>query len=262
MLTMESERNGIKWSEEETILAFDLYCRVPFSKIDKRNPQIISLAKLLGRTPSSVGLKMANLAHFDPELKKRFISGMKHASKLDEEIVALFINDWEALSYRAKKIEDMLQGQSVEKMAPIDTIEVPEGGNREQLIIARVNQQFFREAVLSSYHHSCCITGMSIPTLLVASHIKPWKVSDPKTERTNPQNGLCLNALHDRAFDKGLITVQPDLTIRVSTSIKSSSINEGVMWLQQCDGKKIKKPERFTPNRELLEYHNDVIFIP
>jgi hypothetical protein len=52
------------------------------------------------------------------------------------------------------------------------------------------------------------------------------------------------------------------LTIRVSTSIKSSSINEGVMWLQQCDGKKIKKPERFTPNRELLEYHNDVIFIP
>ena len=56
-------RTGQKWSREETILAFELYCRTPFSKITKTNKDIIELAKLLGRSPSSVGLKMANLAH-------------------------------------------------------------------------------------------------------------------------------------------------------------------------------------------------------
>ncbi len=61
-----SDRYREKWSREETILAFDLYCRTPFSKIGKTNKNIIELAELIGRTPSSVGLKMANLAHFDP----------------------------------------------------------------------------------------------------------------------------------------------------------------------------------------------------
>ena len=80
------DRTGMKWSREETILAFDLYCRTPFKKITKTNKDIIELAKLLGRTPSSVGLKMANLAHFDPEIQKKNLSGMAHGSKLDEQI--------------------------------------------------------------------------------------------------------------------------------------------------------------------------------
>lgn len=67
---MVADRTGIKWSREETILAFDLYCRTPFGKISQGNPEIIKLAHLLGRTPGSVGLKMHNLAHYDPELQK------------------------------------------------------------------------------------------------------------------------------------------------------------------------------------------------
>ena len=50
------DRIGKKWSREETILAFELYCRTPFAKITKTNKVIINLAKLLGRSPSSVGL--------------------------------------------------------------------------------------------------------------------------------------------------------------------------------------------------------------
>ena len=73
---MENERMGIKWSREETILAFDLYCRTPFRKISQGNPEIIELAQLLGRTPGAVGLKMHNLAHYDPELQKRNITAM------------------------------------------------------------------------------------------------------------------------------------------------------------------------------------------
>ena len=64
------------WTREETILAFDLYCKVPFSKISKTNEKIIDLAKVIGRTPSAVGLKMANLARFDKELQSRDVSAI------------------------------------------------------------------------------------------------------------------------------------------------------------------------------------------
>ena len=77
---MVADRTGIKWSREETILAFDLYCRTPFGKISQGNPEIIKLAHLLGRTPGSVGLKMHNLAHYDPELQKRNVTAMAHGS--------------------------------------------------------------------------------------------------------------------------------------------------------------------------------------
>ena len=103
-----AEKYRVKWSREETILAFDLYCKVPFSKISKTNPDIIELANLLGRTPSSVGLKMANLAHFDKELRARNVSGMSNASKLDGEIFREFESDWEGLSYQAQEIKARL----------------------------------------------------------------------------------------------------------------------------------------------------------
>ncbi|MBQ1289786.1 MAG: HNH endonuclease [Lachnospiraceae bacterium] len=138
--------------------------------------------------------------------------------------------------------------------------ELPEGNDRFVEAKARVNQAFFREAVLSSYGNRCCITGISEVPLLVASHIKPWKDSDTKTERTNPSNGLCLNALHDKAFDRGLITVLPDLSIRVSSKLTGQ--DSGTLWLRQCNKTSIEKPRRFMPGKEFLEYHNDVVFIP
>lgn len=258
------DKYGQKWSEEETILAFYLYCQVPFSKITKTNPEIIRLAKILGRTPSSVGLKMANLAHFDPELRKTNRTGMSNASKLDEAVAKRFCDNWEELTFVAKQIEAQLTGQDIEEIIPQTVIDLPEGLTVPQTIQARVNQQFFREAVLSSYQQSCCITGIAIPSLLVASHIKPWSKSDPRTERTNPRNGLCLNGLHDRAFDKGLITVLPDYTVRVSSQLQQNSdiADSGIQWLLRCDKQEIRKPDRFYPEREFLEYHNDVVFIP
>lgn len=97
--------------------------------------------------------------------------------------------------------------------------------------------------------------------LLIASHIKPWNVSDAKTERTNPSNDLCLNAMHDKAFDRGLITIDPNYRI-----VNSRYINEAVMdekigeWFAFYKGKKIILPDKFLPGREFIEYHNDVIF--
>jgi len=249
---LPGNKYGSRWTEDETILAFYYYCQIPFGKINKDNPEIKRIADILGRTPSSISFKMGNLAHFDPEMKKRSISGLKNASKMDEDVVSRFFENWEELTLLAISIERRLSEQKTE--------EFPEGKARNSRVDVRVNQDFFRTAVLSSYHQKCCITGIDIPDLLIASHIKPWKDSNPKTERTNPCNGLCLNALHDKAFDKGLITVLPDYTVRVSSKLKAN--NEGLGWLLQCNNSKILLPRKFVPSRVFLEYHNDVVFIP
>ena len=90
------------WSREETILAYELYCRTPFGRIHSRNPEIIELANLIGRTSGSVALKMSNLARFDPELQKRNITAMPHGSKMDGIVFEEFSKDWQELSYQAQ----------------------------------------------------------------------------------------------------------------------------------------------------------------
>jgi len=261
MLLME-DRTGTKWSREETILAFDLYCRTPFGKIGQSNPDIIELAKLLGRTPGSVGLKMHNLAHYDPELQKRNITAMAHGSKLDGQIFEEFSKDWTSLSYQAQVIKSRMLNIELDSLVDLDDLRtIPAGEYREQLMKSRVGQYFFRNAILSSYNNRCCVTGMKKSEILVASHIKPWAVSDEKTERTNPQNGLCLNSLHDKAFDQGLITLRSDYTIVISDKLKSTEMDERTRdWFMSYDGKTILLPDRFKPGKHFIEYHNDVIF--
>lgn len=256
------DRTGVKWSREETILAFDLYCRTPFGKISQGNPEIIELANLLGRTPGSVGLKMHNLAHYDPELQKRNVTAMAHGSKLDGEIFAEFSKDWTNLSYQAQVIRARIQNKDISEIVDLgDVEEIPIGNYREQMMKARVGQYFFRMAVMNSYNNRCCITGLERLDLLVASHIKPWKVSDEHTERTNPSNGLCLNALHDRAFDRGLITLDKDYRVIVSNKLKDAEMDVDTrLWLMGYENRQIILPDKFQPGKDFIEYHNDVIF--
>lgn len=256
------DRTGIKWSKEETILAFDLYCRTSFGKINSSNKDVMELAGLLGRTPGAVALKMHNLAHYDPELRKRNVTAMAHGSKLDALVWKEFSSNWEDLSYQARCILADLKSENIDKVVnEPEIVMLPEGEVREQLVKNRIGQYFFRMAVLNSYENRCCITGLAVPALLVASHIKPWKDADSRTERTNPTNGLTLNALHDKAFDRGLITVTPDYIIKVSSEIKPSVEGDTVEdWLLSFANQKIRMPNKFFPGKEFLEYHNDVIF--
>ena len=256
------DRTGEKWNREETILAYDLYCRTPFSKIGQTNPDIIELAKLLGRTPGAVGLKMHNLAHYDPELQKRNVVAMSHGSKLDEEISKEFADDWGGLAYQAQMIRARLQNQTVAELISYgDNDLLPAGEYREAQMKLRVGQYFFRTSVLNSYNNRCCITGLAKNDLLIASHIKPWKDSDERTERTNPSNGLCLNAFHDKAFDRGLITITKDYRVLVSNKLKTAEMDSSTKeWLLVYDKKEILLPNKFLPGKEFIEYHNDVIF--
>ena len=103
---------------------------------------------------------------------------------------------------------------------------------------------------------------MNEKQLLVASHIKPWSKSDKENERVNPRNGLCLNALHDKAFDRGLITITPNFEVLISDKLRDAQMDEETKtWFYSYDHSKIHLPDKFAPDKKYLEYHNDMIFI-
>lgn len=247
-----------KWTREEEIIVFNLYCKIPFQKSSKHHPDVIRIANLIKRSPSAVNMKIGNFGSFDDTLKAKGITGLTNASKLDKEIWDEFNGKWDELAYTSERLIAELEGRELSDY--IDEINIPVGTERVTAIKQRVNQNFFRKAVLSSYSFACCITGLSNSVLLIASHIKPWKDSS-ETEKTDPRNGLCLNALHDKAFDKGLITVLPDYTICISHRITDIFNGDTVQrFFNIYEGKKIIVPDRFAPNIEFLQYHNDVIF--
>ena len=249
-----------KWTREELIIAFNLYCKIPFGRIHIHNPEIISLAKILGRTPSAVSWKLANLASLDPSLKKRNIAGASHGSKMDTKVWNEFNGDWDRLAFESEKLLARKVGKQVEEISEVELFDLPKAGKeRETLVKVRVNQSFFRKSVLAAYNFKCCITGLEIPELLNASHIVPW--SKDEANRVNPRNGLCLNAIHDRAFDRGLLTITPDYMIKISKLVKKGNVSNAVQdFLLRFDGSEINKPTRFLPDAKFLKYHNKNVF--
>ena len=117
---------------------------------------------------------------------------------------------------------------------------------------------------MSLYEGRCCVTGLGVEQLLVASHIKPWAVADPITERVNVENGLLLNSLHDAAFDRGLITIDRDYRLVMSHKLETlvnKDDNEGLRWLWGTRGRRIRLPETHRPSMDFITYHNDVVFL-
>lgn len=245
------------WTRDELILAINLYCKLPFGKLHKGRPEIINLAELLGRTPSSVALKLVNFASLDPSLQARGIKGASNSSKLDKAVWNEFFEHWDTLPFESEKLLAKYNQSTIEALNNINEDELPrEGKVREQVVKTRVNQSFFRNSVMSSYDFTCCITGINQPELLIAGHIIPWGVDEKN--RLNPRNGLALNALHDKAFENGLITITPDYQIRVSTVLKKQKGKPGIQeYFLVYEGKSIRLPQRFLPAADFLKYHND-----
>lgn len=255
-MTTVKNRN---WTREETIVAFNVYCKIPFKKSNKTNPIIIKYANIIGRSPSALNMKIGNFGRLDPELSGQGIGGLINGSKLDEEVWAEFHGNWEKLAYESELLIANFQNKTLEESVNIETGDIPDGKEQESIIKTRVNQSFFRSVILSSYNQKCCITGLSIPDFLVASHIVPWK-KDEKN-RLNPQNGLCLNSIHDRAFDQGFITVTPDYKILVSKCF-DDYVDDGIIrnLFLQYDKQAIVLPDRFLPSKDFLAYHNSEVF--
>jgi putative restriction endonuclease len=248
-----------KWTREQTIVALNLYCKIPFNRVSSNHPDIIRIAKIIGRSPNSVKMKIGNFGSFDPELKKRGIVGLGNTSKLDEEVWNEFNSSWENLAYESELLISKFTHQPIEKISEINIENLPIGKEREAIIKQRVNQNFFRSTILSSYNFKCCITGLSIQDFLVASHIIPW--SKDEKNRLNPNNGLCLNSIHDKAFDKGYITITPEYKIKVSNFFKDFKEEKAVEELfLRYENHSIILPDKFSPAKEFLEYHNKNIF--
>ncbi len=246
------------WSKDETIIAFNVYCKIPFKSSSKTNATIIKYAKIIGRTPSALNMKVGNFGRLDPELKKQGITGLVNGAKLEEVVWEEFNGNWEKLAFESELLLAKFQNKSIEET--IDLEDLPLGKERETIIKARVNQSFFRSTILSSYNQKCCITGLTIPDFLVASHIIPWRVD--KKNRLNPHNGLCLNSIHDKAFDRGFISITPDFKVLISKYFNDYSNENAVKELfSKYNNQSIILPERFLPSKEFLDFHYQNIFI-
>lgn len=129
-------------------------------------------------------------------------------------------------------------GKSIEEVADIETRDLSvEGIEREATVRVRVNQSFFRRRIVSAYEFRCCVTGLAVPELLVASHIVPW--AQDAANRLNLRNGLCLNAIHDRAFDRGLMIVDDAMLVRFSPRLREKD-GDGADWLLAFDGRPLR----------------------
>jgi putative restriction endonuclease len=250
------------WSREELILAINLYCKLPFGRIHHRNPEIVALAELIGRTPSSVAFKLSNFASLDPSLQQRGIKGASNSSKLDKAIWQEFYENWDKLPFES---EVLLSKKSSTPLPESDEDEeeyVPgKGLTKEARVQARVNQSFFRRMVMAAYNSQCCITGITQEELLVAGHIKPW--AEDTANRLNPRNGIAINGLHDKAFESGLITITPDYKVKVSSILKKQHKDKAIEeYFLRYDNQPIILPSRFRPDPVFLEYHSTIRFKP
>lgn len=244
------------WTKEETILALNAYCKIPFNKASNTNPHIVEVAQLIGRTPASVKMKIGNFGSFDPELKARGIVGLSNTSKLDEEVWNEYSCDWGKLAYESNRIMAQLQKKTLEEITNTSITEYPKGEERERIVRQRIHQTFFRETVLSSYNYQCCISGIGNIELLEACHIVDWAIDE--TNRTNPQNGLCMNPFFHKTYDKHLLGITPDLSIVVSEDLLAKAAETPFKsYLKELNGRSIILPDRFFPQRELLEVHYD-----
>lgn len=253
-----------RWTRQQLLIALKLYNEIPFEKFDSRNPVILEHAELIGRSPSALAMKLSNLASLDPDIRKTGRIGLVNSSSADREIWQEMEQDWLALMREIEQTDKEYRKADKSDKQPLVYMEevVREEGywaeDRVAEVNIRIGQYYFRKAVLSAYNSKCCISGLAVPQLLVASHIAPWK--DDVNNRLNPRNGLSLSALHDKAFDRGLITISEDYRVVVSKRYREESDSFFQSSLTHYHGKEILLPEKFAPAEELLDYHRQYIF--
>lgn len=247
------------WAEEQITIVLYEYCRNPFGQFSATKPFVKELGELLGRSPGAIVRKVGNLASFDPQMKARGVEGLGHTGKLDETVWNKYFGHWDKLAIDAEVLIAKYKQKGLEESLKetIDLGNLPKGKERKQEVTRRINQDFFRKTVLSSYNNCCCITGINNTSLLEASHIVSW--TKDEANRTNPQNGLCLNALFHKAYDENLIGISPDYEIFVSDEFFGAKLENVTFstkeYIKSINHRKLIMPKRFLPDRDLLAIH-------
>lgn len=240
-----------KWTKDECILALYAYCHVPFNKATNSNPWIVKIANVLGRKVTAVKMKIGNFGAFDPALKAHGIVGLANVSKMDKEVWDEYYGHWDRLAYDAERILSESSNGSLSNLK-----DLPKGVDEYQRAKRRINQDFFRASVLASYDNKCCVSGIIEPDLIEAAHIVSW--ADDESLRTNPTNGLCLNPLFHKAYDKFLVSITADYKIVLSDRFLESVEDETTHhYLESLQHREIFLPNRFWPDKDNLAKHYD-----
>ena len=233
---------------------------------------IIEVASKMGRTANSLAMKLSNFASLDPVHTARGVKGLQGASQQDRLLWSEFHQEIGRLAPESEQLLHDLFTKDPEKEVDftsgvaakvVNSLPIMPLGptETETTVKIRRGQQFFRQAILAAYETTCCISGISMPELLVASHIKPW--ANFSSERLNLRNGLCLSSLHDAAFDRGLLTLDPDMRVVLSRSLRDHiDHKEWSGFFLPFEGRKISMPCKLAePDPDAIQYHRTNIFL-
>ncbi len=253
------------WTDAERLAAMYLYCQTPFGRLHARNPEIIALAHGLGRTPSSLAMKLTNFASLDPEQQRRGIKGLRGASEGDRAIWLEFHVDWSRMVERSARAYESAMDHTVDPTPPLvseRSVPGPWGGvatTVERTVAARRGQDWFRGTLIAGFEGSCCVSGCNRETMLVASHIVPW--AEDSALRLNPHNGLLLSAIHDRAFENGDLAIDDDYRVLIAAPLRRSANEFLQQALVRFHGQQLRMPQRFAPDPALLRRHREARFL-
>jgi putative restriction endonuclease len=167
----------VRWTKRQLLIALNVYHKLKFGQFHARQAVIIDVAAKLGRTPSSLAMKLCNFASLDPVLKLRGIAGLAGASILDREVWGDFHSNIDELAPASEAAlrelfdvpEDaelaILPKEGVRarsRAAPLST---------EALGMVKIRRglEYFREGVLNNFEGKCAVTALDVRSLLVAS---------------------------------------------------------------------------------------------
>ena len=246
------------WTEDEQILALNLYHLLPFGRLHKGAKEIISLASIMARTPSSVAMKLCNFASLDPVIYESGRKGLQGASQADRALWAWHVEYPEKFRIKSQALLEIISEDDVPSSDDLKSQSIILKTEKTTLVKTRIGQSIFRKMVLDNYDSKCCFSGVDIPQLLVASHIVPW--AEREDIRLNPRNGLCLSSLHDRTFDQGFWTLNEQAEIVISDALKSSESNFLQEQFMAYEGKTLALAKSHMPEQEFLRFHREHVF--
>ena len=255
-------QKGDRWTREEFLVVFNLYFKLNYGQMDHRNKSVQHLAQIMGRSANSVAMRLNNFASCDPMLQKRGISGLSDHKKICQPYWDEFFDNKEVLAYESERILADYEGKTIKEKYKNILHDIPKelkGETRIREVKTRVNQNFFRQLVLANYDGKCALTGIDIKEFLVASHIVPW--SENKNERLNPENGICLSSLLDKAFDRGYMSFDDNGRVLLSRSLRDNEDKDYYKkYFAPIEKMELITPKKYLPNEMFLAWHRKNIF--
>ena len=187
-------------------------------------PQLRDRALVFGSTqfPETAEVKLVEEASFllraaPPSL----LDGLSYTADGWVEVTGGFAALYDALA-RVSAACRTMPNRVAERFA-VETSALPKSTEAERLVVQRVGQELFRRALLDFWQGRCCVTGLAVPELLRASHIKPWAACDSDIERLNVFNGLLLAPNLDAMFDGGWLTVEEGGQVVLSRELSAEA---------------------------------------